>query len=230
MSSSYKRKKDHHAFLAQCLGKTDHIQMSNYDGIANWCVAHFGQSASIINGEGLIGNITLANDDEAVIIQPTWNGELDNYDIAFQCINPQTDDVQLNIQVSNDNGATWQTDANYHYDQIYYDNGLGTRTAASSSTSTAIPFVPSTATRGIGNAADESISGWLRTGQLSSTSFYKIFNWQFMWNTAAGDSGVSHGAGFYKGNTDAITGIKVVMSSGQLKNGQLKVKGKKKTL
>lgn len=180
--------------------------------------------------EGLLGTIALADDSSAEITTELGGG-LDNYEISFQCVKPGTDDVYLVMDVSLDGGATWESGASdYSWSWFDLNYGAAAKVSSSSSGDTAIQMGSTVAGLGIGSATTESISGVIRTGNLSNTTLHKIFQWEMTYIASDGDHVFVYGGGIYMGSTSAVNGIRYRFASGVLANGNIKVKGKKKTL
>lgn len=136
---------------------------------------------------------------------------------------PATDNTEFWIRVSEDSGATWEDDASdYRYGRMTA-NDAGTVAGAGSAADTEIAVVVS-----VGNASGESLSGvFFFTTPSSSTLFKKIFGVGCYTNNAGNILAFSIGAQ-YDGSANAINGIQVLSSSGDITSGGFTLYGLRK--
>ena len=168
-------------------------------------------------------NLSFVNGSDDVVLDSTYP----IYIFKFINIHPATDDVPLKGNFTTDGtnfnvtkttswfGAAQDQDQNY--------TGLGYSTGRDLAQSTS----DFTISQSVGNENEASISGYLKLFNPSSTTFVKHFIsvTSTDWGGVVGATN-DFGSG-YANTTSAITGIKFVMSSGNIDAGTIKLYGLK---
>ncbi len=177
-----------------------------------------------------LGEIVL-NDDATAEITTEIQGGLDYYVLELNCITPATDDTYLVLECSTDGGSTWHTTSgDYGYDSMWVDSSSGSKTTSLGYVSSNLLIGHFTAGNRQGNAAAESLSGFIHVGNLSNTSYEKGFFMFATWISPTGVRWASSHKGIFVANTNAVDGFRFRYASGNLKNGKIKVVGRQKTL
>lgn len=182
---------------------------------SNWRVL----SRSIMSGRYLLSNQTASN-SSAINFTSNTNALFTRYEIELVDVVPATDNVDLHFLVSENNGGVWETGASdYAYSRTQQVSSSATLTKAEL---TAAPQI--LVLSGQGNAATESLNGKIEIWNAASTTRHKQIVWNVSYMTAAGNFGLSTGIGAYV-NANAINAFRVLMSSGNISSGSLRLHG-----
>lgn len=147
-----------------------------------------------------------------------------NYRIIIDDLVFATDDANLTVRVSEDNGSTIKSTAG---DYVY--SGVRTDTNASSTgfgsiVGTAIALVPSSGS----NAASYAYNGVIDIYNPSTSGRYKYFNWQVSYHGGASVTNLfttASGGGAYVDTTNAVNFIQLLANTGNLASGTFKLYG-----
>lgn len=131
-----------------------------------------------------------------------------------------TDSVNLSMQVSEDEGVTWKAGAT---DYVYAINvGLDNATSGQfGATYSAVNWTNAS----VSSDPTKALSGTLRMFKPAGTTAYKKFQYDSIFFGSGGRFGRWVGGGAYKGTTNAINGVKFLMSSGDIASGEIRLYG-----
>jgi hypothetical protein len=149
------------------------------------------------------------------------------YKFKYINLHPATNNVNLNINFSSDNGSNYNvTKTTTFFDAFHTESGsstgFGYRTGNDLAQSTGEVLLNYNI--GAGNENDESSCGEMFLFAPSSTTFVKHFMIVNQSNTHASYSLNEFSAG-YGNTTSAINGVRFKMSSGNLDSGTIKLYG-----
>lgn len=147
----------------------------------------------------------------------------DQYVLVITNLVPVNDDVEvwLRVQV----GGSFQSGAGYYeYMTLSYGTDLTSR-ATNSTSATEMVLTSETATYAVGNAAGESFNAVIFFGDPASTAQNKVFSWQGFYRAAAAIGQQCQGGGIVIGSTSAITGVQVLLESGNIASGEFQLFG-----
>lgn len=147
------------------------------------------------------------------------NDTYDSYWISIDSLKPATDDVALWIRVGTGGGPTYQT-TGYNYQ--FQDSGTGTTGSAQAQ----IVVNRNGSSVGIGNAAGESLNGDFRFSNPEVGNF-NLIGWNAFHMRADAAPNSYQGVGA-RSTAEVITGIRFLMSSGNITSGRFTLYGLKK--
>jgi hypothetical protein len=133
---------------------------------------------------------------------------------------PATASAYPALQVGEGATPTWQTGSNYSYSILAYTS-VGSNGQNSSNTGTSIPLTWS----------NDAISNFGYSAKIwidnpASSAIYKAVNVLSTYqNSTSPLFGWTWGGGVYTGDTNAVTALKVLMSSGNITSGQCSLYG-----
>ena len=142
----------------------------------------------------------------------------DVYVFEFMNIVPATAAVNFQMRVGTGAGPTWDSGSNYNYAEFVSTTGAGTAQASSAGT-TAIVLMNNLST-----AANKSSIGHVKLYTPSNTSYEKAVSYQTYHAQNGGGSTQLVGGGAYL-STTAVTGVRFLMSSGNITAGTIRVYG-----
>ena len=147
------------------------------------------------------------------------------YKFEFINIHPATDDVDLTFQVDTGTNTNYNQTITSTTFQVYQpedgsSNTLEYKTNRDQAQGTA--FQP--LCQDIGNANDESMSGYLQIFNPSSSTFVKHFI-GLGTNVYSGDASIQIYSAGYINTTTAITRVRFKMDSGNIDSGTIKLYG-----
>ena len=147
------------------------------------------------------------------------------YKFEFINIHPATDDVDLTFQVDTGTNTNYNQTITSTTFQVYQpedgsSNTLEYKTNRDQAQGTA--FQP--LCQDIGNANDESMSGYLQIFNPSSSTFVKHFM-GIGTNVYSGDASIQIYSAGYINTTTAITRVRFKMDSGNIDSGTIKLYG-----
>jgi len=149
-------------------------------------------------------------------------GSYKEYKFFFVNMHPATDNVDLTFNFSTDNGSNYNVTKTSTF-FFAFQNEAGSATAlnyeANSDLAQSTAFQPLTKS-GIGNANDESASGFLHIFNPSSTTYVKHFIGRLNHYVDNNFTLDNFPAG-YANTTSALTNIKFQMSSGNIDDGKI---------
>lgn len=148
----------------------------------------------------------------------------DEFELVGHGITPATDGANLNLRVSDDNGATWEAGTQYDYANDRWGPSL-TRALARQTSQAQIEIA-----RSLGNASDEDSHVELKCYNLDVDGKQKEIEGY------AKTRGSTDGAlirwevvGRFTGNTSPINGLRLLMSTGNIATGKFTLRGRRKT-
>ena len=149
-------------------------------------------------------------------------GSYKEYKFFFVNMHPATDNVDLTFNFSTDNGSNYNVTKTSTF-FFAFQNEAGSATAlnyeANSDLAQSTAFQSLTKS-GIGNANDESASGFLHIFNPSSTTYAKHFIGRLN-HYVDNDFTLDNFPAGYANTTSALTNIKFQMSSGNIDDGKI---------
>ena len=136
-----------------------------------------------------------------------------------------SDDAELHLRVSQDAGATWKSGASEYDFRLFGDDGNANINRASSGDAKIVLAGGAGATFAVGNATGEGVSFRATIGRPSVAGIHKLIEVESAWIAAVGDPYWFRGAGRYKGNTNAIDGLRVLAETGNIAAGAFRLYG-----
>ena len=166
-------------------------------------------------------SISFVNGSNGVVLDNTY----DTYLFKFINVHPQTDAVRFQFNLSTDSGSNYNVTKTSTFFQAYHDEA---DTATNLNYDGSHDLAQSTGyqdmhTSGIGNGADESLSGYMHLFSPSSSTFVKHFlvnnNIYFSSNYT-----INSFIGGYGNTTSPINAINFIVNSGTF-DGTIKLYG-----
>lgn len=182
----------------------------------NWRIADHNLS----RGRTLISSQTASASATIDFTSVTNSSLFSTYEIELIDVLPATDNVDFYLRVSEDNGVSWEADAS---DYAYARTEQLSNTTNNDANSTGATHVNMISA--IGNASDEGLNGIIRVPNLASTSKKKRFSFDLSGTTAAGNFKHVIGGAMYLDTVVAITGLRLLFSSGNIASGTLRLWG-----
>lgn len=152
----------------------------------------------------------------------------DEYVIQFDGVLPATNAVSLQLQVSQDAGSSWKTSAgNYQWVRAGAYSGSTSATLQNSAADTSISIVDGV----LDNTSTRPAAGEIR---FYAPSAAKITNFEarstfYSANLAGTYIGQFNNSGAYVADTNAINGVRLKMSSGNISGGNFRLYGVRKS-
>lgn len=188
--------------------------------------------SSLTSGQGLVYNGTAwanASIGSAILLETktasssaslTFTSGIDStyksYEIRCSDLKPATDVVNLHLRVSEDAGSNWKSGAaNYSYATLGYTDTASAQNFASSG-DTAMVL---TANASVGSDTNEALYAHIMLYNPSASSTHKRFSWDLVYDGSSGQAVTAQGGGKYKGTTNAINGLQLFFSSGNITSG-----------
>jgi len=150
-----------------------------------------------------------------------------NYDaiVVDYILRPATNGVRLYARLSDDGGSTWESTADHEYASVGRTGGG----VAIDDSGTGGTFFDIMGTRAIGNGADYRVAGRFVLYDPGTASI-QAARWSTSWMDNATTRGsFLNGGGALKGNTNAINGVQLFFSSGNIAEGFVHSRGLKTT-
>jgi hypothetical protein len=155
----------------------------------------------------------------------------DHYIIEIDGLKAATDQTNLLMRVYDTTLAAWQSDAaDYQWaGRIIVNTNEG---LASSTGDSSMNLTTALGTLSISNADPYRAAYQIHLFNPSNTTYAKNIMWDGAYRTAAASNYIARiaGAGTYTGTTNAITGLRFLMSSGNITSGSFYLYGVKKSL
>lgn len=169
---------------------------------------------------------TTATASSSTVIDITTNltDTYESYFVELTSVKPVTDDVSLNIRVGTGGGPTYQTSG---YSTGAVCTGVGATATIGGTAQAAIITTNVGSSNGIGNASGEHVRGRVKFSNPEGTDFLLI-EWDLSLVSAAGTPVRTVGAGMWA-TAGAVTGIRFMMSSGNIASGTFRHYGVRKT-
>ena len=154
----------------------------------------------------------------------------DTYLLVFSNLIPVTDDVGLWLRTSTDNGSAFDsgaTEYSFGADGVIADGPTGSIISNGDDSNSEIVFTDNAATKGVGNASTEGISGkiWFYN-PLNASVFTRVY-FDAVWGSA--DSNYSaHVTGFGARKAAAdVDAVQLLFESGNIASGEVRFYGVK---
>jgi hypothetical protein len=189
---------------------TGTLWISYNDGNSTqWVAVGGGSGGSLLPGSRvLIQTQTVTSGQAAVNFITGIDATYDEYVVDFNNYSP-TSEAQLNLQISQDGGATWKTDGAYQV-ALTYVGAVGAAAFIQGTASIAIPACPSQIVAGGGSALGSAV---IRFWRPTKAEFH-----MFMVDAVSHSSSLSFmsakGMGSYAGNSNAMNGIRFLPNAG----------------
>jgi hypothetical protein len=174
---------------------------------------HWGGSLELIQ-EQIITSTTAA-----VQFTNLANTPHDVYFLTFDNVTTDTDDVYLTLQLSNDNGSSYET-SNYDY---AHQVGTASSSFSEARSTTAGQFFLS---GNIGNASYEKANGYAYLYNLLDSSKFSFISHQSSDYLSSAVLRMMYGGGTYH-TAETINAFKLLMNSGNITTGNFKLYGVK---
>jgi hypothetical protein len=199
-------------------------------GITNASVADVTSFANAANPANLVLISTQTASASATISFTTGlDSTYDEYIFKFIDIHPATDNVYFQFNMSTNGGSTYAvTKTTTFFRTFHEESDVGTSLGYTTSLDLAQSTSDQYLAYEIGNANDESASGYLTLFNPSSTTYVKHFIANFNMYATSNASQESFIAG-YGNTTSAVNAIRFQMSSGNIDDGIIKLYGVKKS-
>jgi hypothetical protein len=149
----------------------------------------------------------------------------DGFEIRFDGVKPATDDVALWLRIGTGGGPTYQT-SGYKWLQNQFVTGTGITAIGDNAAGQMVLTNAGSGGSGVGNASGEHVSGIIRFSNPEASDF-PVFNIDTRWRTAAGNLGAVNEVAEYS-TAGAITGLRLMFSSGNIASGRIALYGYKK--
>lgn len=140
------------------------------------------------------------------------------YYIDFYDLIPQTDTANLTVRMGTGAGPSWDSSGIYNY-EIVYDSSAASNGFVQAASGTSILILSST-----GSSANETGNGHITFFNPSSTAGYKHLAFATAFTNSVPSTLFYNGSGHYLSAT-AVTGIRFLMSSGNIASGVFKLYG-----
>ncbi len=166
-----------------------------------------------------------ASSDTSIDFTTGITSTYDAFKLVISGLVPATNDTGMMVRVSEDAGSTWKTGGSDYSYSVMADT---VNTAAASATE--IRTYNPTSTTMIQNASGKNASFEMSIHNLASSSLQPIFFGKGTWEDS--NTGYTRNWGFsgrYKGSTNAINGIRLIMTSGNITSGTFSLYGVNKT-
>ena len=196
-------------------GAADEILTTNASGTLSW-------TAGPVQTWILLASAT-ASTSSSIDFTSNINSTYDLYAFVMYDVVPATDGAVLVSRVSDDGGSTWES-------TNYLATGQSGDSGSSSSIwsgTTYIPVGSTAASWGIdaGNTAG-GLAAIAYLGDPSNTSNNKhLFGQMVCFDNDGSTANMARWGGFWTGDTTAITGVRFLMSSGNIASGEFRMYG-----
>ncbi len=159
-----------------------------------------------------------------VVLDDTY----DSYELVISSLKAATDDVEVRLRVGTGAGPTWQT-SGYRYAFNGLSDG-GTAVGSSSTSAAQINLgVSTTSTSGLGNAAGKHYSARIEFDNPDASDYPMFrFSGAYIFSAAVGLIAFAGGGGM-RGTAAAITGIRILLESGNIAAGRFSLYGLRKS-
>jgi hypothetical protein len=151
----------------------------------------------------------------------------DAYVMVISTLIPATDDVGLWVRVGTGAGPTWQSGAS---DYEWQRQRIAASVASISGDSTASEIVVITDSgsgAGVGTASGENASGTLHFNNPDAST-YCVFSFEGAYVNAGGNFTKATAGGMHN-TVGAVTGVRIMFSSGNIESGRVSLYGLKKS-
>lgn len=150
----------------------------------------------------------------------------DSFILRLDSVKAATDDVGLVMRIGTGGTPTYQT-SGYHYVLTRVRAGSATPATTANNSAAYMGLTELSGTTGLGNATGEKFTGVVEFSDPESSDFCE-FVYRGQYGLALGESGSVVGGGRYN-TAGAITGIRFLMTSGNIASGRFSLYGVKKS-
>ena len=177
----------------------------------------------------LIKKITASSSASISFVDGASSVVLDNtykeYIFTFNNIHPATDNTTFTFNLSVDTGSNYNVAKTTTVFRAFHDEGdssteLDYLDGLDLANGTGVQAL----VENIGNGNDESVSGFLRLFEPSSTTFVKHLIWEVPSYGSSNAVNIQYGAG-YGNTTSAVDAIQFTMGSGNIDAGSISLYG-----
>jgi len=198
----------------------------NNNGVKN--ATAFG-SITGLGDLALIKTITASSSASISFVDGASSVVLDNtykeYIFTFNNIHPATDNTTFTFNLSVDTGSNYNVAKTTTVFRAFHDEGdssteLDYLDGLDLANGTGVQAL----VENIGNGNDESVSGFLRLFEPSSTTFVKHLIWEVPSYGSSNAVNIQYGAG-YGNTTSAVDAIQFTMGSGNIDAGTISLYG-----
>ena len=158
-----------------------------------------------------------ASSDATVDLENGIGSDYDEYMIKMSGVTPSSDGANLNLRLKV--GGSYRSDAYYEFTLDETDASDASQVLTTTQLATAIRIA-----EGPGNASGESLHQTLYFGSPDGTSFYKTIYADGAQYRSLGDLALCRVNGGYTTLTTALTGVRIMFSSGNI-SGQFTLYG-----
>ena len=166
-------------------------------------------------------SISFVDGASAVVLDSTYK----EYIFYFNNIHPATDNTTFTFNLSVDGGSNYNVAKTTTVIRAFHDEG---------NSSTELDYLDGldlaqgtgvqALVENIGNGNDESVSGFLRLFEPSSTTFVKHLIWEVTSYGSSNAVNIQYGSG-YGNTTSAVDAIQFTMGSGNIDAGSISLYG-----
>lgn len=157
-----------------------------------------------------------------VDIKNIFTTRYDAYELVLTDFVPATDNVELWLRVSEDNGASFISGATDYKWALNTLTDAGTRSDGGSTGAAQMKLVG-----GAGNGTGESLSAVIVLPNMNGAK-HKHATWSAAMHTQAPAGADVRGTGIYKATTNAINAVRVMFSAGNITSGTVATYGLRK--
>lgn len=186
-----------------------------YDGTAFRLLANGSAPPPTIAQPGpvKIDQVVVTSPTSAIVFATGLNTTYDHYTIKIAKLKSANDDVRVQLQVGTGAGPIFQT-SNYNWSALGHANGSAVNAGGGSQTSIGLSNQGG-GTDGLGNAAGEDFDCDINFTKPTATDF-QLFRFQCAFRRANGDHVVSWNGAGYHTTAEAITAVRINLSSGNI--------------
>jgi hypothetical protein len=194
-------------------------------GSGNWIMADF-MPASGWRGSSVVLAEAIASGSATLDISGVFNDAVyTRYELELLSLVPATNDVGLVLRVGTGAGPTWQAGAATYETNATWQNN--TAISFLGGTGSGLFLTATGASNAVGNQSGSSVSGIIELTNPSS-AIVPLFNFRMRYLRPTGNGGSAVlGGGFY-GTSGAITGLRLLFSSGNITSGSVRLIGYRK--
>jgi hypothetical protein len=195
-------------------------------GSGNWIMADF-MPASGWRGSSVLLAEAIANNSATLDLTGVFSNTYDRYELELLNLLPAVDDGTMILRVGTGAGPTWQSGSSYN-NAIFGITDSSSGIPASLTTAIYLSWAGGSGA-GVSNvAATGGVSGRVSFCNPEVTTIYPSFDVETRHIYATGPRASSiRGSGIYAGAT-AITGLRVVSSTGNITSGSIRLLGYRK--
>jgi hypothetical protein len=203
------------------LSTTEDKLILQYDG-SNWVELTKSVGTSVTRE--LIASDTASG---SATIDLTWTNDSNysTYILEIDQLVPATDDTFVDLLVSEDGGSTWKSGASDYKFGLIGRKSSGITVNSSNDAAPYLRLSDGSANNGVGNAAGEAYDGEARFFSPHNTSTHKKFRTHCSYDSGEAPTRLVPltGGGSYYGTTNAINGVRITMSAGNITSGTFRL-------